>query len=81
MPIASRLRCNETMLRSGDDNRDLCDRRVSNTLAVFLGALRAGVAVAPLAPSSTPENLLGMLADCGARKFFLDESCGETHRR
>jgi acyl-CoA synthetase (AMP-forming)/AMP-acid ligase II len=42
--------------------------------AVFLGALRAGVAVAPLAPSSTPEALLGMLNDCGARKFFIDES-------
>jgi acyl-CoA synthetase (AMP-forming)/AMP-acid ligase II len=50
---------------------------------VFLGALRAGVAVAPLAPSSTPEALLGMLADCGAKKFFLDESVakslGQTH--
>ena len=31
---------------------------------VFLGALRAGVAVAPLAPSSTPEGLVTMLADC-----------------
>ena len=46
--------------------------------AVFLGALRAGVAVAPLAPSSTPESLLGMLADCGAKKLFLDESVAKT---
>ncbi|MGE0740349.1 MAG: class I adenylate-forming enzyme family protein [Hyphomonadaceae bacterium] len=40
---------------------------------VFLGALRAGVAVAPLAPSSTPESIAGMIADCGAKLFFLDE--------
>ena len=39
---------------------------------VFLGALRAGVAVAPLAPSSTPESLLRMAADAQARLFFLD---------
>ncbi|MDB5432355.1 MAG: 4-coumarate--CoA ligase [Caulobacter sp.] len=39
---------------------------------VFLGGLRAGVAVAPLAPSSTPDQLAGMVADCGAKLFFLD---------
>ncbi len=39
---------------------------------VFLGALRAGIAVAPLAPSSTPESLLRMAADAQARLFFLD---------
>jgi long-chain acyl-CoA synthetase len=41
--------------------------------AIFLGALRAGVAVAPLAPSSTPESLATMLADCSAKILFLDE--------
>jgi acyl-CoA synthetase (AMP-forming)/AMP-acid ligase II len=41
-------------------------------VAVFFGALRAGVAVAPLAPSSTAESLAGMIADSGARLFFLD---------
>lgn len=40
----------------------------------FLGALRAGVAVAPIAPSSTPESIVDMVADCGAKVFFLDES-------
>ncbi|MEO1310854.1 MAG: class I adenylate-forming enzyme family protein [Pseudomonadota bacterium] len=40
--------------------------------ALFLGALRAGVAVAPLAPSSTPEALTGMAADADARLFFID---------
>ena len=42
--------------------------------ALFLGALRAGVAVSPLAPSSTPEQLASMVADCGARLLFLDAS-------
>jgi long-chain acyl-CoA synthetase len=42
--------------------------------AVFLGALRAGVVVAPLAPSSTNDALLGMLIDCRAKKLFIDES-------
>jgi len=40
--------------------------------ATFLGALRAGAAVAPLAPSSTPESLATMIADCDAKLFFLD---------
>jgi acyl-CoA synthetase (AMP-forming)/AMP-acid ligase II len=41
-------------------------------LAVFVGALRAGLAVAPLAPSSTPVQLAGMAADCSARMAFID---------
>jgi len=40
--------------------------------ALFLGALRAGIAVAPLAPSSTPEALASMADDAGARLFFVD---------
>ncbi len=43
--------------------------------AVFLGALRAGVVVAPLAPSSTPEGLARMIADAEARLLFTDASC------
>ncbi len=44
--------------------------------ALFLGALRAGVVVAPLAPSSTPEALAAMVGDCGAKLYFehLDNS-------
>jgi acyl-CoA synthetase (AMP-forming)/AMP-acid ligase II len=38
----------------------------------FFGALRAGLAVAPLAPSSTPAQLMQMLADCEARVLFAD---------
>ncbi|WP_430396471.1 class I adenylate-forming enzyme family protein [Ferrovibrio sp.] len=40
--------------------------------AVFLGGLRAGAAVAPLAPSSTPESLAAMTADADAAILFLD---------
>ena len=42
--------------------------------AVFLGALRAGVAVAPLAPGSAPASLARMVQDAGAQLLFLDAS-------
>ena len=42
--------------------------------AVFLGALRAGVAVAPLAPGSGAESLQRMLQDAQARLLFTDTS-------
>ena len=45
--------------------------------ALFLGALRAGVVVAPLAGSVTPEVFAGMLADAQARLLFLDASVAE----
>ena len=40
--------------------------------AVYLGALRAGVVVAPLAPSVTPDAMASMLADAQARLLFAD---------
>ena len=52
----------------------ICARTSMAYAAVFLGALRAGVAVAPLAPSSTPGPLPAMVADCDAKLFFLDET-------
>ncbi|MFI5012104.1 MAG: class I adenylate-forming enzyme family protein [Hyphomicrobiales bacterium] len=45
---------------------------------VFLGALRAGVAVSPLAPSSSPASLAAMIADCGAKLLFLDLATAGT---
>ncbi|MEW6704128.1 MAG: class I adenylate-forming enzyme family protein [Pseudomonadota bacterium] len=42
--------------------------------ALFLGALRAGVAVAPLAPGSAPDAFARMLDDAGARLLFLDSA-------
>lgn len=40
--------------------------------ALFIGGLRAGVAIAPLAPSSTAESLVVMLADSAAKLLFAD---------
>lgn len=45
--------------------------------AVFLGALRAGVAVAPLAPGSAPASLTRMMEDAEARLMFTDASTAE----
>lgn len=45
--------------------------------ALFVGALRAGVTVAPLAPSSTPASIAAMVADCDAKLFFLDASVAQ----
>ncbi len=49
----------------------LCAQPSLEQAVVFLGALRAGVVVAPLAPGSTPAALARMLADAQARLFFV----------
>ncbi|MBI3094725.1 MAG: acyl--CoA ligase, partial [Rhodocyclales bacterium] len=45
--------------------------------AVFLGALRAGVAVAPLAPSSTAQSLADMAANAEAKLMFVDATTAQ----
>ncbi|MDP3761039.1 MAG: class I adenylate-forming enzyme family protein [Ramlibacter sp.] len=50
----------------------ICSANSLEYVAVFLGALRAGVAAAPLAIQSSPAQLAGMLADSGASHFFVD---------
>ena len=45
--------------------------------AVFFGALRAGLAVAPLAPDQRPETLQAMVADAGARRLFIDAAVAQ----
>ncbi|QBY53391.1 MULTISPECIES: class I adenylate-forming enzyme family protein [Cupriavidus] len=50
----------------------ICANSSIEYAAVYLGAVRAGVVVAPLAPSSTAESLAGMVADSGARILFTD---------
>jgi long-chain acyl-CoA synthetase len=50
----------------------ICSSNSLEYAAVFLGALRAGVTVAPLAIQSSAAQLQGMVADCGARHFFVD---------
>ena len=42
---------------------------------VFLGALRAGVAVAPVPPSATNDSLARMIVDADAQIVFVDSEC------
>jgi acyl-CoA synthetase (AMP-forming)/AMP-acid ligase II len=50
----------------------ICAAASIDVVVVFLGALRAGVAVAPLAPGSTPASLARMVADADAARLFVD---------
>jgi acyl-CoA synthetase (AMP-forming)/AMP-acid ligase II len=43
----------------------------------YLGALRAGVVVAPLAPGATADSLAGMLDDADARLLYLDRTTAD----
>ncbi len=52
----------------------LCGASTPLQAALFLAALRAGVAAAPLAPSVSRENFAAMLADAQARWLFVDGS-------
>jgi len=58
-------------LRPGDAIA-ICGNASPRYAALFLGALRAGVAVAPLAPSVTPESFASMRGDAQARWLFAD---------
>ena len=51
----------------------ICASTSLDYVIVFLGALRAGVIVAPLAPSTTAEGLLSMITDADSRIVFLDQ--------
>ena len=50
----------------------LCAAGSVDTAVAFLGALRAGAVVAPLAPSSSADALAAMLRDCEATHLLLD---------
>jgi long-chain acyl-CoA synthetase len=50
----------------------VCASNSVDYATLFLGALRAGVAVAPLAPSASAESLLTMLTDASPRLLFVD---------
>ena len=58
-------------LQSGDVVA-VCAASSVRYAAVYLGALRAGGVVAPLAPSVTPEAMASMLGDAQARLLFAD---------
>lgn len=63
-------------LRAGDAIA-VCASSSVNYAAVFLGALRAGIAVAPLAPGSTPASLARMIEDAEARILFVDAAAAD----
>lgn len=50
----------------------ICGANSLPYLVLFLGGLRAGLAVAPLPTGTTVEQLQGMVSDSGARIFFVD---------
>jgi long-chain acyl-CoA synthetase len=50
-------------------------------VAAYLGALRAGLVVVPVNPRSATGELVRMLADCGARVVFADETSVTTVRQ
>lgn len=63
-------------VRSGDTIA-ICASTSIEYAAIFMGGLRAGAGIAPLAPSSTAESLAAMLKDCGASLVFLDAAVAE----
>jgi acyl-CoA synthetase (AMP-forming)/AMP-acid ligase II len=60
------------------DTLAICGATSAAYLALFCGALRAGLAVAPLAPSSTPTQLVDMASDADAGLFFVDAAVAQA---
>lgn len=56
----------------------ICGANSLPYVALFLGGLRAGLAVAPLPTGTTREQLEGMVRDSGARWFFTDGGVPEV---
>ncbi len=56
----------------------ICAVSSTRYAAAFLGAQRAGAAVAPLAPGSTPASLARMVDDAQARVLFVDAASGAS---
>ena len=54
------------------DTLAVCAGSSIDYVVLFMGALRAGLAVAPLAPSSTAAQLAAMVDDADSRLIFLD---------
>jgi acyl-CoA synthetase (AMP-forming)/AMP-acid ligase II len=52
----------------------ICAGTSPDYVALFFGALRAGLVVAPLAPSATPAQLADMARDADARFVFVDRA-------
>jgi acyl-CoA synthetase (AMP-forming)/AMP-acid ligase II len=67
-------------LRTGDIVA-ICAKTSIEYCAVFFGALRAGIAVAPISPSATPKSILSMIQDCDAKILFLDKAVADAVER
>jgi len=70
-----------SLQRDGLDAGDVIAISASASIAyvgVYLGAIRAGVAVAPLQPSVTPDSLAAMIDDAKAKQLFLDAGVANT---
>ena len=55
------------------DSIAICGANSIAYVLLFLGGVRAGLAVAPLPGGATADQLAGMVRDSGARFFFADE--------
>ena len=55
----------------------ICAKNSIEYAAIFIGTLRAGAAISPLAPSATPDQLVGMITDSGATHLFADLEVAE----
>jgi len=67
--------------RDGIRARDtvaICATTQIEFIALFVGSLRAGAAVVPLAMSSHPGTLAAMVADADAKKLFLDRAAADS---
>jgi long-chain acyl-CoA synthetase len=56
----------------------ICAATTLDYVAIFLGSLRAGVAVAPLPTSATAHTLAAMMADAGVRILFADRTTADA---
>ncbi|WP_227753683.1 MULTISPECIES: class I adenylate-forming enzyme family protein [Ramlibacter] len=59
----------------------ICGGNSLEYAALFLGALRAGVVVAPIPTGATPEQLAGMVEDSEAAHFFVDAAAHPIRTR
>ena len=56
----------------------ICGATSFEYAAAFLGSLRAGLSVAPLAPDTAPAGLAAMVADAGAQLLFLTRAVADS---
>jgi len=74
---AQMLKVAASLQRAGLHAQDciaICAESSYAYLSVFLGALHAGISVAPLSPSATAGQILAMVKDSNAKLLFVDES-------